>query len=53
MTEYLVDHDRLVIDRLSIEYVANAFETSSTLSGVHRDADTDGDEIRGCREITG
>ena len=28
MTEYLFDHDRLDVYRLSIEYVANAFDTS-------------------------
>jgi len=38
MTEFLFDHDRLNVYRLSIEYVANAFETSSRLSGLHRHA---------------
>ncbi len=38
MTEYLFDHDRLDVYRLSIEYVASAFETSSGLSGLHRHA---------------
>ncbi len=38
MTEYLFDHDRLDVYRLSIEYVANAFETSRSLSGIHRHA---------------
>ncbi len=28
MTEYLFDHDRRDVYRLSIEYVANAFDTS-------------------------
>jgi hypothetical protein len=28
MTEYLFDHNRLDVDRLSIEYIANAFESS-------------------------
>ena len=32
MTEYLFDHDRLDAYRVSIEYVANAFETSRLLS---------------------
>jgi hypothetical protein len=38
MTENLFDHDRLDVYRLSIEYVASAFETSSGLSGLHRHA---------------
>jgi four helix bundle protein len=38
MTDYLFDHDRLDVYRLSIEYVANAFERSSELSGLHRHA---------------
>ena len=38
MTEHLFDHDRLDVYRLSIEYVANAFETSRLLSGLHRHA---------------
>ena len=38
MTDYPFDHDRLDVDRLSIEYVANAFDTSCLLSGIHRDA---------------
>jgi len=38
MTEYLFDHDRLDVYRLSIEYVANAFETSRSLVGLHRHA---------------
>jgi hypothetical protein len=38
MTEYLFNHDRLDVYRLSIDYVANAFETSRPLSGLyHRD----------------
>ena len=36
MSEYLFDHDRLDVDRLSIEYVANAFDTSWTLLVVQR-----------------
>ena len=28
MTDYLFDHDRLNVYRLSIEHVANAFDTS-------------------------
>jgi four helix bundle protein len=38
MTEYLFDHDRLDVYRISIEYVANAFETSRSLEGLHRHA---------------
>ena len=38
MTEYLFDHDRLDVYRPSIEYVANAFETSRSLEGLHRHA---------------
>ena len=38
MTDYLFDHDRLDVYRLSIEYVANAFDTSRLLSGLHRHA---------------
>ena len=38
MIEYLFDHDRLDVYRVSIEYVANAFETSRLLSGLHRHA---------------
>ncbi len=38
MTEYLFDHDRLDVYRLSIEYVANAFDTPRLLSGFHRHA---------------
>ena len=38
MTEYLFDHDRLDVYRLSIEYVANAFDTSRLLAGLHRHA---------------
>ena len=38
MTELLFDHDRLDVYRLSIAYVASAFETSSGLSGLHRHA---------------
>jgi len=36
MTEYLFDHDRFDVYRLLIEYVANAFETSRSLKGLHR-----------------
>ncbi len=38
MTVYLFDHDRLDVYRLSIEYAANAFDTSRCLSGLHRHA---------------
>jgi four helix bundle protein len=38
LTDYHFDHDRLDIYRLSIEYVADAFEASKTLSGLHRQA---------------
>lgn len=38
MTEYLFDHDRLDVYRLSIEYVTNAFDSSRTLEGLHRHA---------------
>ena len=38
MTEYLFDHNRLDVYRLSIEYVANAFDTSRLLAGLHRHA---------------
>ena len=38
MTEFLFDHDRLDVYRLSIEYVANAFDTSRLLAGLHRHA---------------
>ena len=36
MTEYLFDHDRLDVYRLSIEYAADAFATSRLLSGLQR-----------------
>ena len=38
MTDYLFDHDRLDVYRLSIEYFANAFEASRSLEGLHRHA---------------
>ena len=38
MTEPIFDHERLDVYRLSIEYVANAFEASRSLSGLHRHA---------------
>jgi four helix bundle protein len=38
MTERFFDHDRLDVYRLSIEYVANAFDTSRSLEGLHRHA---------------
>ncbi len=38
MTGYLFDHDRLDVYRLSIEYVANSFESSRSLEGLHRHA---------------
>ena len=41
MTEHLFDNDRLDVYRLSIEYVANAFDTSRLLSGLHRHAESE------------
>ena len=38
MTEPIFDHDRLDVYRLSIEYVASAFDVSKTLNGIHRHA---------------
>ena len=38
MAEYLFDHDRLDVYRLSVEYVANTFEHSGSLIGLHRHA---------------
>jgi four helix bundle protein len=38
MIEHFFDHDRLDVYRLSIEYVANAFDTSRSLEGLHRHA---------------
>ena len=38
MTEHLFDHDRLDVYRLSIEYVASAFDTACLLAGLHRHA---------------
>ena len=38
MSEYQFDHDRLDVYRLSIEYVSSAFNTSSSLCGLHRHA---------------
>jgi len=38
MTEPIFDHDRLDVYRLSIEYVAAAFDVSKSLSGLHRHA---------------
>lgn len=38
MTEPIFDHDRLDVYRLSIEYVASAFDVSKSLSGMHRHA---------------
>jgi four helix bundle protein len=38
MTQYLFDHDRLDVYRLSIEYVASAFDSSRSLEGLHRHA---------------
>jgi hypothetical protein len=38
MTDYLFDRDRLDVYRLSIRYVASAFETSRSLEGLHRHA---------------
>ena len=38
MTETTFDHDRLDVYRLSIEYVANAFDAAKDLSGLHRHA---------------
>jgi four helix bundle protein len=38
MTEHFFDHDRLDVYRLSIEYVANAFDSPRSLEGLHRHA---------------
>ena len=38
MTEPIFDHDRLDVYRLSIEYVAAAFDVSKLLNGPHRHA---------------
>ncbi len=38
MTEPIFDHDRLDVYRLSIEYVASAFDVSKSLSGMRRHA---------------
>ena len=38
MAEHLFDHNRLDVYRLSIEYVANAFDSSRSLEGLHRQA---------------
>jgi four helix bundle protein len=38
MTDHFFDHDRLDVYRLSIEYVAKAFDTSRSLEGLHRHA---------------
>jgi four helix bundle protein len=35
MTDYLFDHDRLDVYRLSIDYVGSSFETSRLLSRLH------------------
>lgn len=40
MTEHFFDHDRLDVYRLSIEYVANAFDTSRLLEGLHGHGNT-------------
>jgi len=38
MTEPIVDHDRLDVDRRSIQYTADAFDVAKDLSGLRRDA---------------
>ena len=38
MTEPIFDHDRLDVYRLSVEYVAAAFDVSKSLNGLHRHA---------------
>lgn len=38
MIEHVFDHERLRVYRLSIEYVAAAFEESAPLSRLHRHA---------------
>ena len=38
MTENFFDHNRLDVYRLSIEYVADAFDISRSLEGLHRHA---------------
>jgi hypothetical protein len=35
-TEYLFDHDRHDVYRLSIEHVANAFNSAGSFEGLHR-----------------
>ena len=42
MTEPIFDHDRLDVYRLSIEYVAAAFDVSKSLNGLHRHARAQG-----------
>ncbi len=38
MTEAIFDHDRLDVDRLSIDYVAQSFAIAKQLNGLHRHA---------------
>jgi hypothetical protein len=38
MTAQSFDHERLDVDRLSIDYVARSFEASQSLEGLHRHA---------------
>jgi len=38
MAAQTFDHERLDVDRLSIDYVSRSFETSQSLSGLHRHA---------------
>ena len=38
MTEHFFDHDRLDVYRLSIEYVATAFDSSRSMEGLYRHA---------------
>jgi four helix bundle protein len=38
MTEHVFDHDKLDVYRLSIEYVAKAFDSAQSLEGLHRHA---------------
>ena len=38
MTEPIFDHDRLDVDRLSIDYVASSFAIAKELTAAHRHA---------------
>jgi hypothetical protein len=38
MSEYVFDHDRLDVYRLSIDYTSDAFKIGQLLDGLHRHA---------------